>query len=212
MIAPDDSHISGYITNRFFPRGEFFICSPDPQISSSEADWGNWFQIPRFNTLGIDQDQVYQTTTNFIQHIAKFCIANKKFVTKLLIFPNLSYNHRFFTVSYDSLLETYSANVVVPMAVYGGLCEYQVASPRMDIILMKDEMSGFESDISNSSLAASLKRFQKLDETGISHGNTVRAFSFKRQMDDNWIDDFCEHYLEDVGGEINSKNQKVAHA
>lgn len=196
LVCPQECHISGHIINRFYGRGDLFIASPEPQISSSECKWDRWFRFPKYNTVAIDQQELAEKTSEMIQGVAKYCIDKNDYVKDFIIFPNLSYNNNFLTVTYESLLETYSSNVVVPIAILGGVYEYQVASPTMRITVLKDNSSGHEADMSCSSLLSSLRTFVARDITNLSKNVAVRAFSFSDAIDENWVDVFCESFLE----------------
>lgn len=196
LVCPQECHISGHIINRFYNRGGLFIASPEPQISSTECKWDRWFRFPKYNTVAIDQQELAEKTSEMVQAIATHCIENRCRVDDFIIFPNLSYNHNFLTVTYESLLETFSSNVVVPVSILGGVYEYQVASPVMRITVLRDSRSGQEAHMSCSALLSSVKTFIDRDVTNLSKNAVVRAFSFNDGVDENWIDVFCESFLE----------------
>lgn len=192
LIAPQASDLASYLVNRFYPQGKLYVVSSEPMISSSVASYARWVRLPRYNSLGINPEELSASTNAALEKIVKKEHDLGEKITRVFLFPNLSYNNNFLTVTFDSLLESVAENMVIPVSILSGLFEYGTCSPFVKITIFLEKSAPFESEICAFALRSALERFKKVDVTGYSSAAQIELVSVGKEIDKDALDSYCE--------------------
>lgn len=198
LLSPGYSQLSGYLVNRFYPTGKLYVGSSEPMIESERYAYDKWFRFLNYNASGIDQEAVAESAQEMLHKIVEVEHSRGGKINAIFLFPNLYYNNKFVTITYESLLEAMSANFVVPLTIISGLYEFGVASVEMKVFVFEEEYLGFESRICVEAIKGGLEKFRKLDDTNFSKLGESVVITVPKDTDDAeyWMDSYCEKVLE----------------